>query len=400
MIQGPDWYFAIIFFISILGFVVSAILYFLNKNDTFASRLLAGFLTCTSLLALNFAMMTTNFYLHFPWLWRAFGWASFCFGPFAYLYVRSILEQSYRFKKWDFLWFVPAILHPINLIPFFLLPISQKLAFLSKVITDPKLITLEPEGFLPGGYTFFARILLGVVAIVSQLLLLIKWKRRILNAEDRSDQNTGTYKWLSFLTLVLAIFWGLIITEASFHSFGPQNLNYLIIITISITILFVSLYLLLKPSILYGLKGWLQETDTESVASLSIAKTQVSPIRKQTLSITQGKAYKLALESHLTVNHPYRKPGYTIAHLSQELNIPSHHLSAFINQEYGKNFNELVNDFRVDYLEGLLQSSPDFFQFTLEALGKEAGFNSRAAFIAAVKKKTGKTPSDFFGKRA
>jgi AraC-like DNA-binding protein len=44
----------------------------------------------------------------------------------------------------------------------------------------------------------------------------------------------------------------------------------------------------------------------------------------------------------------------------------------------------------------MLQSSPDNYQYTLEALGNMAGFNSRSTFIAAVKKKTGKTPVEYF----
>jgi AraC-like DNA-binding protein len=79
-----------------------------------------------------------------------------------------------------------------------------------------------------------------------------------------------------------------------------------------------------------------------------------------------------------------------------ELNIPGYQLSAFINQEYGKNFNELINEYRLDYLEELLQSKPDYFQYTMEALGNMVGFNSRSAFIQAVKKKTGKPPVEHF----
>lgn len=52
------------------------------------------------------------------------------------------------------------------------------------------------------------------------------------------------------------------------------------------------------------------------------------------------------------------------------------------------------------FLSGLLKSSPEYFQFTLEALGREAGFNSRTAFINAVKKNTGMPPSEFFGRKS
>ena len=79
------------------------------------------------------------------------------------------------------------------------------------------------------------------------------------------------------------------------------------------------------------------------------------------------------------------------------MGIPSYQLSAFINQEYGKNFNELLNDYRVDYLAKLAKTSTDFYQYTLEALGRKAGFNSRTTFITAVKKRTNQTPSDYFG---
>jgi AraC-like DNA-binding protein len=83
--------------------------------------------------------------------------------------------------------------------------------------------------------------------------------------------------------------------------------------------------------------------------------------------------------------------------LSRELSIPSHQLSAFINQEYSKNFNELINNYRVVYLEELVAANPEYLNYTLEALGQLAGFKSRASFYSAVKKKSGQTPSALFG---
>ena len=121
--------------------------------------------------------------------------------------------------------------------------------------------------------------------------------------------------------------------------------------------------------------------------------------KKIYLSIEQGNAIRQVLVQHLEKNQPFRKTGYTISDLSNEISIPSYLLSAFINQEYGKNFNELINEYRVDYFIELIQQPGANEQFKLEALGREAGFNTRASFIRAVKKKTGLTPSDFVAKK-
>ena len=73
--------------------------------------------------------------------------------------------------------------------------------------------------------------------------------------------------------------------------------------------------------------------------------------------------------------------------------------TAFINQEYGKNFSEFVNENRITYLVEFTKHNPEsLIQYTLEVLGQMGGFSSRAAFIAAVKRMTGKPPSEIFGK--
>jgi len=400
MDQIIDWYFIVIFFAGILGIVVAFILFFVNKNDSFSSRILAGYLVCFSLLALNYALMTTSFFQNYPHLWRVLGWASFSFAPLGYLYTKSVLEQSYRFRTRDILLFIPAFLHFLNLLPFFILPATEKLEIIQNALKNTKLITSEPEGLWPEGWSVWLRVLVGLVSATGGMILLKKWKPKILGKAKNEKQNVSTFQWLLLFNLTQAIFWLMIIAEFILHFTKEPDLNFTIIFTITGSILFVCLYLLVQPSILYGMKGWLQEPEIIVADQGNIgSKVDIIPANKNTLSIEQGEAYKLALESHFTDKLSFRKNGYTIGDLSHELNIPSHQLSAFINQEYGKNFNELINEYRVDYLTDTIKSTMDHSQFTLEALGKEAGFNSRAAFISAVKKKTGKTPSELFGRR-
>ena len=129
-----------------------------------------------------------------------------------------------------------------------------------------------------------------------------------------------------------------------------------------------------------------------------VVEVEVPIKEKKTSSLTlaQGIAYKKTVEEHFITKMPFRKSGYTVADLARETGIPVYQLSAFIHQEYGRHFSDFINDARFEYLNKRMQDDPRFFQYSLEALARDAGFNSRTSFINAVRKRTGKTPSESF----
>jgi AraC-like DNA-binding protein len=401
MQQLSDWYFALVFFVTLLGFLVAGILFFINKTETFSSRLLSGFLVCICILVLNNELMATRFFLNFPHFWRVTVCFSFCFQAFGYLYVRSVLQQSYWFKKTDFLFFLPAILYTLTWIPFYVLPAAEKLVLIQKIITNNALIAKEPEGILPTGLGTLSRAVIGLGFSIAQYMMLYNWKRNLQLATSSKEQNLGTYKWLFYFTTMVTSLYLVALILIMFQLTVYFSIWHTVIFAITLTILFIVGYLLRKPSILYGMTGWLQQVQPElNTANLEkITDAKPAPVietPKNSLSIEQGKIYKELLENHFNSNQPFIKGGYAMSNLSAELTIPAHQLSAFINQEYGKNFNELINSYRVEYLEELVKNTPEYQNYTLEALGKIAGFKSRAAFYAAVKKKTNLTPAALF----
>jgi AraC-like DNA-binding protein len=214
-------------------------------------------------------------------------------------------------------------------------------------------------------------------------------------------QNKDTYKWLFYFTCCGASLYLIAFGLVAFQLTLYVSIWHTVIFAITFTILFIVGYLLCKPNILYGMTGWLQqplvlELDANDKMAISLQKSN-EDLPKNSLTLEQGMAYKALLENHFTENKPFIKGGYTMGDLSRELSIPSHQLSAFINQEYGKNFNELINNYRVAYLEELVTVNPEYLNYTLEALGQLAGFKSRASFYSAVKKKSGLTPAVLFG---
>jgi len=102
--------------------------------------------------------------------------------------------------------------------------------------------------------------------------------------------------------------------------------------------------------------------------------------------------YRSFIEDFLVNQKPYLIHGFSLQDLSTYtgINIPT--LSALINKEYGMNFNDFVNQYRVRHFKELL-AQPQYHQWTLEAIAQKAGFNSRTTFIRAFTKFADCSPS-------
>jgi AraC-like DNA-binding protein len=393
VLPSIDIYFSFVFLVAIIGLMVAAILYFLNRESSFSARLLAGYLLSISVISLFSALYHTNFFLFFPHVPRTMVFLSLSASPFAYLYVRSVLRQQYAWTKSDFLFFIPAVLYTINMIPFYAMPMDEKLAIIRQQLADNSIIALEPEGWLPEGWGIILRMVYGVVLASFQVKMLVNWRKK--NSEKLIPQNLAMFRWLIGFTMLVLSSFIILLIEYAFQISYFFDFYRLITLTMTVSICITCIFLFLQPNLLYGLTGWFQEANESTISEPEIAIAQETT-PSNTFSKETERSYRALLESHLTNQQPFLKVGYKIGDLSKELDIPTYILSAFINQAYGKNFNEWVNEYRVHYLKGLLQKNPDFRKYTFEALGNLAGFNSRTTFIAAVKKTTQKTPSEFF----
>ncbi|NOR87249.1 MAG: tetratricopeptide repeat protein [Bacteroidales bacterium] len=96
----------------------------------------------------------------------------------------------------------------------------------------------------------------------------------------------------------------------------------------------------------------------------------------------------------LETKNLYKNPDFNLNLLSKELNTNRSYVSKAINIGVNKTFVEFVNDYRVAESKRLL-CNKDTKQLTIEAIGKEAGFNSKSTFFRVFKSITGVTPSFF-----
>lgn len=141
----------------------------------------------------------------------------------------------------------------------------------------------------------------------------------------------------------------------------------------------------------------ISNVQTSSIAYTSVIKhiphnyVHVGSVHLHTDQIMKMDA---VIKAYLSAEKPFLKHGYTLKQLAEDTHIPLHHLSAFINQHYGVNFNDFINEYRVNFCKTKMLNDEWRYK-KLEAIAEESGFNNRNTFTAAFKKSTGINPSDF-----
>lgn len=118
------------------------------------------------------------------------------------------------------------------------------------------------------------------------------------------------------------------------------------------------------------------------------------PEKYASKKINDNKANEIltALHKLMQDKELYKNTNIKLNDIAKELNITSHQLSQLLNDNLGKSFALFLNEHRITEAKRILEENN---QFTLEAIGFEAGFSSKSTFYATFKKLVGKTPSAY-----
>jgi AraC-like DNA-binding protein len=99
------------------------------------------------------------------------------------------------------------------------------------------------------------------------------------------------------------------------------------------------------------------------------------------------------LNEQMDSQHSFTNSELKINDVATSLNMSVHHLSQVLNDNYDTSFNNYINQLRIEYSKKLIEEKAD--QFTLEAIGRESGFNSKTTFFTLFKKINGITPKEY-----
>lgn len=180
----------------------------------------------------------------------------------------------------------------------------------------------------------------------------------------------------------------------------PRNLDYwLINIVIGVFIIWLAYNTARYTSYVVGalsfsftfyltLLIWFFKRRKNSLSFLSPA------VKYANKKIDNSKALNIssALKPFFEDDEIHRNPNLKLSEVAQNLNVTTHELSQYFNENLGMGFSNYVNSYRIASAKKMLESND---LLTLEAIGNECGFRSNSTFYAAFKKINGVTPSQY-----
>ena len=295
----------------------------------------------------------------------------FAYGVLIYLYVQTLTNEKRRLTRRDWLLFVPA----------FIFYIYQFWAFAQTMDFKNQ---YEKAFHIPYISPLFTVTSIAFNAFL--LILCLKHYRQYRTWLDENYSDTEKIKF-DWLRNFLYVFTAIIALTALFNLTNNFlfKLSYMQFFWLSFANAFAIYYL--------AIAGYLRSQTIELRFTPPPEIIQIEPeTKKNPISENDLEKFKQRLQNLMQNDKMYLEPNLTLTDLSRQIGVNSTVLSYTINNGFGKNFNDFVNEYRIAEVKEKLKDGENT---TLLGIAFDCGFNSKATFNRAFKKFTGVSPKVF-----
>lgn len=378
-------------------FLVLATVYLLlftnNATRSYSDYLLSSLLLTQSWGVLIYLLMSSTYILEFPYFYKTGVPMNYLAAPLSYLYIKSVLKNEFKLRKWDLLHFIPFFIFIINHLPFYTLPTYEKLVIIKGTILDWSNAYKLQTGMMPEYINYLLRPLQALIYLIFQWKLLLSFK---LNHPEGPVQSQikNVIGWLKVFTWTTTIILVGFFILTFLVSIFPTYINNQVVV--SMLSLFVaggffvmSAYLLTHPHVLSGLP-FVKYT----VVELSVLNNKRYSMPYVNYDYTKEIEQ---IQQYFELEKPYLINSLNINQVSVSLGIPSRELSFIINNHFGQRFTDFLNKYRIEHITKKM-TREYISNYTIESIASEAGFASKSSFNLAFKKFNESTPTEFIAK--
>lgn len=403
-------------YITVSGMLFSIVLIFFDKGYKKANAYLAGFLFLSSLFYLiQYVFIFSHSLKAIIWFAAGLPATVYLIGPFAYLYIRSILRDNTRLSKKDYLHFIIFIVVFAGTIPYIFSNLDHKMN-IARCIESNNWGNLKyrPNAIVPPIINRFLRPLHPLVYAIATWCLIFNYKNKIFNNKNHSYDFTVIKKWILIFSgffFMAALLHQIIFIDSLFVDYKSVFISrsYPLMIVFSVLYVLMIIALLFFPHILYGMPVRSQPIPSSQIISLSLEDNLAIDLKQEVSKVEdllQEKEKYLQLFSEEYVKELsqkisdwvkqeyYLKEDCSLSSLALQMQLPQHHLSYFFNTILDTKFTDWRNNLRVDFSKRLLDNDITK-SITMEALALKSGFASQTTFNRAFKNSLGLTPSQY-----
>ncbi len=317
-----------------------------------------GFLVLAfSVIIFQYVLYWTRYEEVFPYLVIFPPVCYYVTGPLLYLYFLNLYQRKVHFN------------YGIHFLPAFIILIPNLILWLKYLgFTEMKihLLWLVQRPWL----------MIAHMAVYAFLIFRLIRKYRKGEGEYTKIRN----KWGNVLVSLYGLF---IIALASYYilvkfPFFNSEWDYSICITMSVSIYTIGYFIIKQPQVFDG----------EFYSQLFL------PIKNKTDNFETSLMNELyeKLTAYMQSEKPYTDNELRLVHLADQLGFSTHLLSKVINKKSGMNFNQFVNDYRLDEAQRLLAENGTY---SVKSIYFDVGFNNKATFYNAFKRKFNCTPLQY-----
>lgn len=205
---------------------------------------------------------------------------------------------------------------------------------------------------------------------------IIKYKKHRLKIDHILSYDKGiSFKWIAVFII------GYILFILCFFILNPDSSPYVVYLPLVLVLTY--LFFQRNKQITVDLSN--KEEETESSNNVD---------KKPNTFNKNNEELKNKLLNIMISTKPHLTSDLTVYELAKILNSNSKYLSVIINKDFNQNFATFINSYRIEEAKALLKDEVNN-QYTIEAIGKMSGFNSKSAFNKAFKQSQNITPSQF-----
>ena len=344
-----------------------------------------------------------------PWMLGFAGWYSlqpyrdimfyipfqqlFFIGPVIYFYTQSLLNPSFTFKKKDWMHLIPAFTY---------------LAYRFLIFMTDKVIFQEYYFYANGKDknldTWYQ--MAGVISMLFYFFLSLRYytiyKKIIFQTTSFAD--SLLFSWIKnylIAFLLMQLLW--LLFFLMFPDWGSFKEKWWYYLSFSLLIYYIGItgytnnikaLIPFKISSIENKSVYLVENISKEIESTDIIEIEYK--KKDTTDNTnpQLEDWKAKIINIIEVEHLYKNPTLTLMSIATLLDTNQTMISKMINQGFKMNFNDFINNYRIEAVKQLLRKGEHKKQ-TLLGISIDCVFNSKTTFNRCFKKNTGISPKEF-----